>query len=70
MHAGREDFAAAGVPGDRCRVELVAALHELTDHADDQILLIHLGPVDGRASTCISSMGRAYANPERTVVIL
>ena len=55
---------------DRRRVELVAALHELIDHADDQILLIDLGPVDGRASACISSMGRAYANPERTVVIL
>jgi len=38
-------------------------------HADDQILPIDLGPVDGRASACISSMRCAYANPERMVVI-
>ena len=55
---------------DRRRVELVAALHDLIDHAADQILMIDLGPVDGRASVCVSSIGRAYSNPERTVVIL
>jgi CRISPR-associated protein Cas2 len=56
--------------GDRRRVELVAALYELIDHITDQVLVIDLGPVDGRASTCVSSLGRAYANPERTVVIV
>lgn len=55
---------------DRRRVELVAALHELIDHDGDQVLLIDLGPVDGRASVCVSSIGRAYSNPERTVVIV
>lgn len=55
---------------DRRRVELIAALYELIDHATDQVLVIDLGPVDGRASICVSSIGRAYANPERTVVIV
>lgn len=55
---------------ERRRVELIAALHELLDHAADQVLVIDLGPVDGRASICVSSIGRAYANPERTVVIV
>lgn len=36
----------------------------------DQVLVIDLGPVDGRASICVSSIGRAYANPERAVVIV
>ena len=55
---------------DRRRVELTAALYELIDHVSDQVLVIDLGPVDGRASTCVSSVGRAYANPERSVVIV
>lgn len=55
---------------ERRRVELIAALYELIDHATDQVLVIDLGPVDGRASICVSSIGRAYANPERTVVIV
>lgn len=55
---------------ERRRIEMVAALHELIDHATDQVLVIDLGPVDGRASICVSSIGRAYSNPERTVVIV
>jgi len=55
---------------DRQRIDLVAALYELIEHATDQVLVIDLGPVDGRASICVSSIGRAYANPERTAVIV
>ncbi|HWO20479.1 MAG TPA: CRISPR-associated endonuclease Cas2 [Kofleriaceae bacterium] len=55
---------------ERRRTELTGTLHDLIDHATDQILIIDLGPIDGRASTCISSLGRGYTNPERTVVIL
>ena len=55
---------------DRRRIELTAALYELIDHATDQILIIDLGPVDGRAAICVSSIGRTYANPERTVLIV
>jgi CRISPR-associated protein Cas2 len=56
--------------GDRRRIELVAALHALIDHETDQVLIIDLGPVDGRAETCVSSVGRTYINPERSVVIV
>lgn len=54
----------------RGRVELVAALHMLIDHDEDQVLVIDLGPVDGRASTCVESIGRPYRNPERRVIIV
>jgi CRISPR-associated protein Cas2 len=54
---------------DRRRVELVGTLHDLLDHTTDQALIIDLGPVDGRAAICVSSIGRAYRNPERSVVI-
>ena len=49
---------------------MIATVHPLIDHATDQILIIDLGPVDGRAATCVSSVGRAYVNPERGAVIL
>jgi CRISPR-associated protein Cas2 len=52
------------------RAELTCAMHARIDHAADQVLIIDLGPVDGRAAICVSSVGRAYRNPERTVVIL
>lgn len=51
-------------------VDMTAVVHSLIDHTLDQVLLIDLGPVDGRATSCISSIGRPYKNPERTVVIL
>lgn len=52
------------------RVMLVAALHPLIEHAQDQILMIDLGPVDGRAANCVSAIGRRYLAPERTVVVI
>jgi CRISPR-associated protein Cas2 len=55
---------------ERERVALVARLHALIDHDDDQILLVDLGPVDGRAATCVTALGRSYIPPERTVLVL
>lgn len=55
---------------ERRRIEMVAAVHPLIDHATDQILVIDLGPVDGRAAICVTSIGRAYRNPERSAVIV
>ncbi len=52
------------------RAMLVAAIDPLIDHAVDQILIIDLGPTDGRAATCVVSLGRTYSNPERRVIIL
>jgi CRISPR-associated protein Cas2 len=48
----------------------VAALHPLLDHSTDQILIADLGPVDGRGATCVTSLGRRYIAPERSVVIV
>ena len=55
---------------DSERVALIAALHPLIEHAEDQILMIDLGPVDGRAATCVNAIGRRYLAPERTVVVI
>ncbi len=52
------------------RATLVAQLHAMIDRAVDQILMIDLGPVEGRAATCIDAIGRKYMPPERTVVVI
>lgn len=54
----------------RERIEMIAALHSLVDHDEDQILLIGLGPVDGRASECVDSIGRSYNNPESLAIVI
>lgn len=55
---------------DAQRAHLIATLDPLLDHQSDQILVVDLGPIDGRASTCVVSLGRPYANPERRVIIV
>jgi CRISPR-associated protein Cas2 len=55
---------------DRERVTMIAALHPLIEHREDQILLFDLGPVEGRAASCVTALGRAYLPSERTVVVI
>ena len=49
---------------------MVAVIDPMIDHDDDQVLVIDLGPVDGRASRCVYSLGKPYGNPERRVIIV
>jgi CRISPR-associated protein Cas2 len=55
---------------DTERTMMVAELFPLLDPREDQILVIDIGPVDGRAATCVTSLGRRYIAPERSVVII
>jgi CRISPR-associated protein Cas2 len=55
---------------DSERITTIATLHPLIEHKEDQILLIDLGPVDGRAANCVNAIGRRYLAPERTVVVI
>lgn len=52
------------------RVSMISRLHSLIEHNYDQILMFDLGPVDGRAASCVEAIGRKYIAPERTVVVL
>jgi CRISPR-associated protein Cas2 len=53
------------------RVLLIAALTPIIHHRDDQVLLINLGPADGRAQTSFETLGRALASgPDRVAVIV
>ncbi|MEZ4363832.1 MAG: CRISPR-associated endonuclease Cas2 [Kofleriaceae bacterium] len=55
---------------DTNHARLIAALHPLIDHGTDQILIVNLGAITGRAATCVSSLGRPYQPPERTAIVL
>lgn len=52
------------------KVTLVAQLHPMIHHAEDQILVVDLGPVDGRGSTCVEPIGRPYFSPERSAIVI
>ncbi|MEO7734974.1 MAG: CRISPR-associated endonuclease Cas2 [Kofleriaceae bacterium] len=55
---------------DQERITMISALHVLIEHKEDQILVIDLGPVDGRAATCVNAIGRSYLPAERTVIVI
>jgi CRISPR-associated protein Cas2 len=50
-------------------VELRHALGEIINHKQDQVLFIGLGPVEGRGSESIESLGRVYIDPERSAIV-
>ena len=52
------------------QVELEARLESVIDSKADQVLLIDLGPADGRAARAIRALGRAYVPPEHIAVIV
>jgi CRISPR-associated protein Cas2 len=54
----------------RALVELRARLGGIIHHDEDQVLFIDVGPEEGRASTSISALGRAYETPERHAIVV
>lgn len=50
--------------------ELRQLLLDIVQSDQDQVLFVDLGPSDGRARTCIESMGRAYVHPERLALVI
>ncbi len=51
-------------------VELRALLRGVINHAEDQVLFVDVGPVDGRGGTSIDAIGRPYTSPERRAVVV
>lgn len=56
--------------GDSELIEMRAQLSEIIHHGQDQVLVISLGPVDGRAKTAIESIGKVFIDAERVAVVL
>lgn len=52
------------------RVELLGTLGGIINHAVDQVLVIDIGPAEGRGGLCIEAVGRPYVGPERRAVVI
>jgi CRISPR-associated protein Cas2 len=52
------------------RAEMIAAVDAIIDHDVDQVLLVDLGPPDGRAANCFQALGRPYTRPERLAIVV
>jgi CRISPR-associated protein Cas2 len=53
------------------RVLLIEALMPIINHREDQIMLINIGPADGRGSESIEALGRRMeVETERIAVIV
>lgn len=52
------------------RARLIAGLAELVSHSEDQVLLIDVGPVDGRGTGCVEAVGRPFVTVSRRAVIV
>ena len=53
---------------DQDLVVMRAALEEIIHHGEDQVLIVDLGPADGRAANCVA-LGRHYSCPSATIVV-
>lgn len=54
----------------QARVQLMASLGELINHEQDRVIILDLGPVDGRARECVEILGRQKSmseGPERVI---
>ena len=54
---------------ERERVTVGAGLEQLINAAEDQVLFIDVGPVEGRAGPAVESLGRPLEPRKRVLVI-
>jgi CRISPR-associated protein Cas2 len=54
----------------RALVELRGRLGAVINHEQDQVLFIDVGPEEGRGSTSMSAIGRAYRPADRGAVVV
>lgn len=49
---------------------LIDALSAVINHKQDQVIIVDLGPTDGRASERITALGRPYEPESKRVVVI
>ncbi len=52
------------------RVLLEEALTELINLKEDRVLIVDLGPADGRGGECFAALGRAAKSASRSAVVV
>jgi CRISPR-associated protein Cas2 len=55
---------------DKGKVELIAALSEIIKHDEDRIMIVDLGPLDGRAEERIEFMGVRPSQADSKAVVV
>jgi CRISPR-associated protein Cas2 len=55
---------------EREKAEMMAELSPIIAHDEDQVLVIDIGPADGRATVVFEALGKPYVAPERHAVIV
>jgi CRISPR-associated protein Cas2 len=56
--------------GKRELIELRAALAEIIHHQQDQVLIVNVGPEQGRSRRAFQTIGQPYTHPERHAVVV
>lgn len=51
-------------------VSLRSRLALLIHNDEDQVLFVDVGPVEGRGTTSIRAIGKAYTSPERRAIVV
>jgi CRISPR-associated protein Cas2 len=51
-------------------IELRVELTKVIRHTEDQVLFVDIGTVEGRGDDAITSLGRAYTDPERIAIVV
>ena len=54
----------------RERAEMIAELSQIIAHDADQVLVVDVGPADGRASLVFEAIGKPYVAPERHAIVV
>jgi CRISPR-associated protein Cas2 len=54
----------------RERAEMIAELCPLIAHDEDQVLIVDVGPADGRAALVFEAIGKPYVAPDRHAIIV
>ena len=52
------------------RAEMVESVMPIINQNEDQVLIVDLGPADGRGGLAFESIGRPYTAPERVATII
>lgn len=58
------------VLNEREKIRMVSQLKEILNQSEDQVLIVDLGPEEGRGREVIETVGLAYMHPERHAVIV
>ena len=55
---------------DKERIQMLAELHPLIHHTEDQILIFSLGPAQGFNTSATIALGRPYSFVERHAIVV